>query len=683
MAKEVSLSFKRSDGQIFDLDSTIWGVRALDGFDFPKVEIYTSAYASGIGEAITGMRTSGRVLDIGITRKIMEGNGTARRALIKFFNSSYTFDLFCTYLGTEVALRDCYISASTLPTVNAYGFLSLDIQLSSGCPYFENADGVVYEFSEIFHKMEFPLEFASKLTEYKQGKTLYFNNTREGKLLEAELILGSTVQNIDGTTLAPASILGLSSPFNVMVNGVGTSIASGSVIRGIGSDKNLLNITDLEAVNWYSGQPSNIGNGIMLYAYTGAFGTGVKCKATIDVGVQYTLSAFVWFLPSPSFSYDLSDCSVEITEWNSDYSEQLYRQFFPQSGIINVQFTCYRSKYIKVNFAHSYPSGYGLMSLIKIMLPQLEIGAAKTPYEMSALGAYAAHDYISKNGSSYSITKMIEHRTFVGTESWVSGGGGKFTLSGLPPLNISFEKHGMSNRMLWLQRRLTIAYHDRTVYVSSTGVCTVSMLGVDTSAGAEASMTLAQFKTWLAANPLEICYVSTSTETIALPAPAQAALNSLRTKELSTAVTTSCSSGANGEIGFLATYNADSDVKKLEFSELTPETSLVIENNGDYEKGAYFEILALGSFTNPFISINNRHSFAINGTINTGQKLMIDFENYTVFVDSIPRTSWIRPGDSFANMKLAVGENTIFYGADSGTSNMRVTVSFNEFLGGV
>jgi len=162
MEKPIKINIVRSDGEEFFVDSSLWGIVALGGFDFPTVEIFSSNRADGLGEVITGQRLTGRRLDIQVKRRVLDGNKEARRELIKFFSNRFTYSVFCTYLGEEVAMRNTVISASSVPTVNTYGFISMNVQFASESPYFEVVDLTTVEPGEVVDLLEFPyMEFTA------------------------------------------------------------------------------------------------------------------------------------------------------------------------------------------------------------------------------------------------------------------------------------------------------------------------------------------------------------------------------------------------------------------------------------------------------------------------------------------------------------------------------------------
>lgn len=128
-----SLKATRSDGKEFEYQSDDWELRALEGFDFPEIEISKQARGVGDGDIITGERRVSRDMKI-VVRPLNANNYNLQRLqAIAFHNSRMTYDLHINYLGVERIAKNCKITASNFPLGNVYRMRDLTVRFLS--PY--------------------------------------------------------------------------------------------------------------------------------------------------------------------------------------------------------------------------------------------------------------------------------------------------------------------------------------------------------------------------------------------------------------------------------------------------------------------------------------------------------------------------------------------------------------------
>lgn len=111
------------------------------------------------------------------------------------------------------------------------------------------------------------------------------------------------------------------------------------------------------------------------------------------------------------------------------------------------------------------------------------------------------------------------------------------------------------------------------------------------------------------------------------------------------------------------------------------ERQVSVNNTGDFDTYPVFRIFATGTVSNPKVLVNGSYVRLIKTLISgdivevnlVDKKVTLNGENCMGVVD---RTS------SFAEMKLAPGENVVKYEADNGDANMTVNLYYyNQFVG--
>lgn len=128
-----SLKATRSDGKEFEYQSDDWELRALEGFDFPEIEISKQARGVGDGDIITGERRVSRDMKIVVRPLNVNNYNLQRLQAIAFHNSRMTYDLHINYLGVERIAKNCKITASNFPLGNVYRMRDLTVRFLS--PY--------------------------------------------------------------------------------------------------------------------------------------------------------------------------------------------------------------------------------------------------------------------------------------------------------------------------------------------------------------------------------------------------------------------------------------------------------------------------------------------------------------------------------------------------------------------
>lgn len=146
----IKLAITRSDGWTgVDENNDIgFGLTELIGLEYPTPEIFTANKGLGDGAFITGKRLEARTIEIHMKAKGRTPAEVfaARRLAMRFFDPNYSFDLAITFddFGASApvirTLRDCEITAISLPTVQTdTPQPDLTIQFLAPSAYFEGA----------------------------------------------------------------------------------------------------------------------------------------------------------------------------------------------------------------------------------------------------------------------------------------------------------------------------------------------------------------------------------------------------------------------------------------------------------------------------------------------------------------------------------------------------------------
>lgn len=107
-----------------------------------------------------------------------------------------------------------------------------------------------------------------------------------------------------------------------------------------------------------------------------------------------------------------------------------------------------------------------------------------------------------------------------------------------------------------------------------------------------------------------------------------------------------------------------------------------ITNDGDVETYCMARILFSGQTTNPKI-VKDDYFVRVCDTFTSGDILEIDFANATIRKNGVNIIQKIDRGSTFTSMQLDVGTSKIGFAADTGDSNMSVTIYFNKLYLGV
>ena len=146
----IKLAITRSDG-VTGLDENHdmgFGLTELMGIEYPTPEIFTANKGLGDGAFITGKRLEARTVELHMKAKGRTPAEifAARRQAMRFFDPNYSFDLAITFddFGASApvtrTLKDCEITAISLPTVQTdTPQPDLTIQFLAPSAYFEGA----------------------------------------------------------------------------------------------------------------------------------------------------------------------------------------------------------------------------------------------------------------------------------------------------------------------------------------------------------------------------------------------------------------------------------------------------------------------------------------------------------------------------------------------------------------
>lgn len=109
-----------------------------------------------------------------------------------------------------------------------------------------------------------------------------------------------------------------------------------------------------------------------------------------------------------------------------------------------------------------------------------------------------------------------------------------------------------------------------------------------------------------------------------------------------------------------------------------------IENNGDFECGFIVEIEAAGEATEITININNK-TVTYKGTLQAGDTLILDFDNIPIKVskNGVNDIKNLDRNSDISEMILKTGNNTVNYSSLSGTSFLKVYISYYEKYNGI
>ncbi len=131
LANEYSITVIRSDGFYFNYNSDTIKVLAVEGADFPEIEVSKEAKGFGHGDIITGIRKKSRELSITATLKNLKTYTQDRQKIIGFHNSNYRYDVEITYLGITRIAKDCVLSEAHYPTARKYDNPTLSLMFTS------------------------------------------------------------------------------------------------------------------------------------------------------------------------------------------------------------------------------------------------------------------------------------------------------------------------------------------------------------------------------------------------------------------------------------------------------------------------------------------------------------------------------------------------------------------------
>lgn len=205
---QVLLKSIRSDGIVFEYNTSYWGLLSIDGFDAPSIEVFTEKKAYGNGDMITGKRKGSREMEISADERGSLDRNSEREFAIAFHNSNYTYTLEITYMGRTRLAKDCVISDFKCPNKNIYQPLELTVTyLSPEADLFEEI-----EVSTLFKEVV-PMWYVTR----------YYTDDIVNTFSEVISVKEKTIDYL-GSEPAPLLItikaLGLVENVNIYVNGV-------------------------------------------------------------------------------------------------------------------------------------------------------------------------------------------------------------------------------------------------------------------------------------------------------------------------------------------------------------------------------------------------------------------------------------------------------------------------------
>lgn len=111
-------------------------------------------------------------------------------------------------------------------------------------------------------------------------------------------------------------------------------------------------------------------------------------------------------------------------------------------------------------------------------------------------------------------------------------------------------------------------------------------------------------------------------------------------------------------------------------------TNIAIENDGDAPTYVRAVFTAKGQVANPKL-VKDGAQIKILSTLQAGDILEIDTEKNTVLLNGVNAVNLVDKTSDFAAMELAVGGNTIGFGADSGDNLLDVSIYYAKRYQGV
>ena len=176
----ITLKFVRSDGQVFSVTDSVWGLTAAEGFDKPALSIFTESAAIGDGDIVTGTRMGSRSINIQLVAKSAALNEVLRRAATSFFTLGRTYDVYVYRYGNTRYAPACHLQAFNIPTQR----LTIPITMTLGllCPegYFLSADSFSKNIAGVAGRAGWPYmaqeAYGRIVGIYSFAETVYLDN---------------------------------------------------------------------------------------------------------------------------------------------------------------------------------------------------------------------------------------------------------------------------------------------------------------------------------------------------------------------------------------------------------------------------------------------------------------------------------------------------------------------------
>lgn len=157
MDKTVEINIMRSDGETFAIDGALFKLLSdgLIGIDTVASDVYRSSNYNGDGTVFTGQKLLPK--EITIKANLINSSNllTAREQATKFFNPTYTFYVYITYLG-KVRLVIGKIIGFRMPSGNVNKSITLQVTFLSESPFLFSQNMTTIIVTESTDKFQFP-----------------------------------------------------------------------------------------------------------------------------------------------------------------------------------------------------------------------------------------------------------------------------------------------------------------------------------------------------------------------------------------------------------------------------------------------------------------------------------------------------------------------------------------------
>lgn len=210
----ITLKFIRSDGQIFSITDSVWGLTGAEGLDKPALSVFTESAGIGDGDIVTGSRVGARPIAIQLKAKSAALNEVLRRAATSYFTLGRTYDLYVYRYGEARYAPACYLQAFEIPTEKITKPITANIGLLCPEGYFLGADDFSKNIAGITGRCGYPYiaheDYGRIVGVYSFADTVYLDNdgdaeaycravfTARGDVTNPKLIAGNGYVRVIG-----------------------------------------------------------------------------------------------------------------------------------------------------------------------------------------------------------------------------------------------------------------------------------------------------------------------------------------------------------------------------------------------------------------------------------------------------------------------------------------------------